>query len=75
MKKFMKMCGIDFLFCFFFLIVAVDAWLDYDLKEYLDMNSAFYGSMVAFSVSLFWSGVFRLFKWFKYRKSSAPADE
>lgn len=75
MKKFMKLCGIDFLFCCLLFLYSAYLWFRYGLRDSFDANSACFGLVSGSCAYLFGSSICGVFKYFKDRKSSAPADE
>lgn len=73
MKKFMKMCGIDFLIsllAFFFLSMLGQIII----QEFFDQESAIFGCLSFYSVLSFFNALPGLAKWVKDRKSSAADD-
>ena len=75
MKKFMKMCGIDFLFCCLLFLYSAYLWFHYGLRDSFHDNSGVFGLVAGCCANLFGSSICGFFKYFKDRKSSAPADD
>lgn len=74
MKKFMKMCGIDFVFCLLLFLFAFYYWYSEGLGVSFHVESANFGLICGAALMLFGNGFSDLYDYLNYRKSSAPAD-
>lgn len=75
MKKFMKMCGIDFVFCLLLFLFAFYSWYSEGLGVSFHVESAGFGVFCGAALMLFGYGFSGLFDYLNDRKSSAPADD